>query len=361
MDSGGRDKLPTPILRRLSPLDPAVPLTTPSSQQSKRLLDLFVALAAPRPLADVLDTILVATTEVLGCGRASMLLYDASAGSLRFVAATNEEAEALAQIPVPLDGSLAGEVFRERRPLVAGDVASDERHFAAPGEALGYSPQAIAAVPLLVAGDAIGVLEALDPADGTFSETDVRLLEAIAAQAAVAVHVARERFDAERARARLAARDRLSRSVLHALARAAADEDREAEAGLLALACRHLDATTQRAVLAWTPAVAAAIPAGAAPPLDLCGGALSVAADATRLADVLRLAVEAALGRGEPDALDVCVAEDQGLAQVEVRGPGVGSPRADLCLSVAALIAERDGASVAVVDGAVVVSLPRAS
>lgn|GEM_PF-3218619 len=338
-----------------------MPLTTPSSPQAQRLMDLFAALAEPRPLADVLDTILVATTEVLGCGRASMLLYDAAAGSLRFVAATNEDAEALARIPVPLDGSLAGEVFRERRPLVAADVATDERHFAAPGEAFDYQPRAIAAVPLVAAGDAIGVLEALDPADGGFSELDLRLLEAVAAQAAVAVHVARERYDAERARGRLAARDRLSRSLLHALARAAADEAREADAGLLALACRHLDATTQRTVLPWTPAVAAVLPAGAAAPLDLCGGVLTVAADPVRLSDVLALAVEAAQGRGAADALDVCVAEDQGWAQVEVRGPGVGSPRGDLCLAVAALIAERDAATVAVVDGAVVVSLPRAS
>ena len=179
-----------------------------------RLLELCIALATPRDIADVLAVILDATTDLLDCGRASLLLYDTSARQLRFVAATSEETEALAQIPVPLHGSLAGTIFRENRALVAADVQRDTRHFAEPAEQAGYRPRAIAGVPLCIDGVPIGVLEALDPHDGAFAETDVDVLMAVAAQAAVAVHAARQRHALERAHARLAELDRLKGRLL---------------------------------------------------------------------------------------------------------------------------------------------------
>ena len=133
-----------------------MPFSSLSLASSHRLIELLSALTKPRSLADVLALILEATTDLLDCDRASLLLYDAASGQLRFVAATSEETEALAQIPVPLDGSLAGTIFRERRPLVVADVGADTRHFGEPGDATGYRPRAIAGVPMVVGTEAGG-------------------------------------------------------------------------------------------------------------------------------------------------------------------------------------------------------------
>lgn len=181
---------------------------------AQRVLELCIALATPRDIADVLAVILDATCDLLDCGRASLLLYDTSARQLRFVAATSEETAALAQIPVPLHGSLAGTIFRENRPLVAADVQTDTRHFAEPAEQAGYRPRAIAGVPMRIDGEPVGVLEALDPLGGAFTPTDVDVLMAVASQAAVAVHAARQRHALERAHARLADLDRLKGRLL---------------------------------------------------------------------------------------------------------------------------------------------------
>ena len=184
-----------------------VPAVTPFAAQ--RLLELCVALGSPHDVADVLALVLDATCDLLDCGRASMLLYDTATRQLRFVAATSEETATLARIPVPLHGSLAGTIFRENRALVSGDVQRDTRHFAAPAEQVGYRPRAIAGVPMRIDGEPVGVLEALDPHEGAFSEADIEILTAVAAQAAVAVHAARQWHALERAHARLAELDRL--------------------------------------------------------------------------------------------------------------------------------------------------------
>lgn len=336
---------------------------------TQRLLDLCLALASTRPLGDVLDLILDATTDLVGCDRASMLLYDGATEQLRFVASTSEETEALARIPVPLDGSLAGTIFRERRPVVAGDVRQDTRHFEAPGEALGYRPRAIGGVPLLVGDEAIGVLEALDPHAGAFTERDIEVLAAVAAQAAVAVHASRERHAAERAHARLDDRDRLHTALLDAAARelsdasanAAADAARlAAVAAVLDRASRHTSAPSRREVLVWQDVLRACLDADAVPLLDLCDGPLSVHADAGRLTQVLHLVMEAAHGADGPAVLDVCADCDDGQAQAEVRGPALRSLASEMCLAAAALVAERDGATVWIADGAVFVALPMA-
>ena len=253
---------------------PAAPAVSPYVAQ--RLLELCIELGTPRDIADVLAVILDATTDLLDCGRASMLLYDTSARQLRFVAATSEETEALARIPVPLHGSLAGTIFRENRPLVSGNVQTDTRHFAEPAEQAGYRPRAIAGVPLCVDGQPVGVLEALDPHDGVFSESDVEVLMAVAAQAAVAVHAARQRHALERAHARLADLDRLKGRMLAltsdalraplASVRDAASALRRPEPDLDAVACQIEDAAARMEALMRSGAEVGAMPeAGGAP------------------------------------------------------------------------------------------------
>ncbi|HEX8386564.1 MAG TPA: GAF domain-containing protein, partial [Rubricoccaceae bacterium] len=150
------------------PTSPDAPATV-SPFVAQRLLELCIALGTPRDIGDLLAVILDATTDLLDCGRASILLYDTTARQLRFVAATSQETEMLAQIPVPLHGSLAGTIFRENRPLVVGDVQRDTEHFSEPAEATGYRPRAIAGVPMRIDGQPVGVLEALDPHEGAFT------------------------------------------------------------------------------------------------------------------------------------------------------------------------------------------------
>ena len=174
----------------------------------RRVVDLAVALNAvadvDRLLAAALDTV----TAALDCEQAALLLYDDASGALRFAAATGQNRAALAAIPVPLEGSLAGACLRENRVVIAADTAADDRHFDAASGVAGVSVRALLAVPMRIDGRPVGVLEALNPTAGAFDAADVETLLVISAQAAVAVRNARQQDALRSANARLEDLDR---------------------------------------------------------------------------------------------------------------------------------------------------------
>ncbi len=369
----------------------ATPSVSPYVAQ--RLLELCIELGTPRDIADVLAVILDATCDLLDCGRASMLLYDTSARQLRFVAATSEETEALAQIPVPLHGSLAGTIFRENRALVSGDVQKDTRHFAEPAEQAGYRPRAIAGVPMRIDGQPVGVLEALDPHEGAFTETDVEVLLAVASQAAVAVHAARQRHALERAHARLAEADRLKgqmmaltgeafRSPLDAVQAAASALRGHFGDDVDALADDILGAAARMQALVRPVAEVGALPD--APPgtepvvlqgllreasheaheavrlvLELPVEAIVVAAHVRRLrlalVHVVAEVARAAAARGGDAEVTMAASFSGGEAVVEIRDTTAGAAASlasdGLDLVVARVLVERDGGVVWAAEG----------
>ena len=175
----------------------------------RRLLQVSVALNTIREPDALLAFIIETATDVLRCGAASLLLYDEAEGRLRFAAATGEEAATLAEIPVPLHGSIAGTIYRENRPVYVPDTRRDERHFDGVAEATGVQTHALLGVPLRVEGRPIGVFEVLNPQAGGFTDDDVATLQVLAAQAAVAIENVRQRRALADARDRLAQLDRL--------------------------------------------------------------------------------------------------------------------------------------------------------
>ena len=180
----------------------------------RNLLDLSVALATITDLPDLLGRILRATTTALHCEAASILLFDEGSGALRFAAATGEDASALADVRVPLDGSLAGTIYREDRALLAADLEADRRHFREASEGTGFVPRVLLGVPMRLDGRPMGVLEALNPHADTFDTVDVEVLGAIAAQASVAVQNARRTEALRRANEQLADLDRLKTNFM---------------------------------------------------------------------------------------------------------------------------------------------------
>src|SRR5512138_1156876 len=98
-------------------------------QQLKRLVELSVTLNSTLDLDTLLQLITATATELLDCEGASILLYDEKHARLYFAAATASDPQKLAEIPVPLDNSLAGTIFRTNRPILLNNVAEDPRHY----------------------------------------------------------------------------------------------------------------------------------------------------------------------------------------------------------------------------------------
>jgi len=166
------------------------PHTRPERLQ--RLLEVSRTLAATHDLPRLLQLIVDVARELTLSEGASILLYDGASGQLRFAAGPDSQRSDLRQMSVPLDSSVAGWVFRSRRPLIVHDAANDPRVFRQVDRTLKFQTQSVLAVPLTVRKEPIGVIEAVNKQGGAnYTEEDQSVLETLAPQAAVAIENAR--------------------------------------------------------------------------------------------------------------------------------------------------------------------------
>mgnify|MGYP000103160821 FL=1 len=164
------------------------PETDKRLKQLERLVEVSLTLNSTQNLDELLQSIIQAATEILQCEAASILLHDEKRNRLFFAAATGSDPKKLAQIPVPLDGSLAGTIFRDDKTIILNDVTQDPRHYGAVGEQIDFQPRSLLGVPMRIKDKGVGVLEALNKREGEFSQEDARLLSVVAAHAAIAIH-----------------------------------------------------------------------------------------------------------------------------------------------------------------------------
>jgi signal transduction histidine kinase len=98
------------------------------------------------------------------------------------------ERERLRPVGVPLDSSAAGWVYRRAQPLIIQDAKVDQRHFKVVDHVTKHQTHSLVAVPLMVRGEVVGVLEALNKKDEAhYTEEDLTILETLGALAAQAM------------------------------------------------------------------------------------------------------------------------------------------------------------------------------
>lgn len=182
--------------------------------RSRRLEALTLALNSTMNPDRLLDLIIEQATELLHCEAASLLVYDDREDVLRFAAATGVASDQLRELSVPLEGSLAGTIFLENRPLVADQMGDDDRHFSEIDDSVGFRTRMLVGVPMSVDGETTGVLEGINKLDGTFDDEDVELLSVIAAHAGIALRNARQLASLEEANRALQELDVLKSHIM---------------------------------------------------------------------------------------------------------------------------------------------------
>jgi phosphoserine phosphatase len=158
-----------------------------AAEALERVLEITRHLALPLDLRTLLTEVIDAAREALDAERGSVFLYDAAAGELVTTVATGER-----ELRIPADKGIVGECAQSRRVINVPDCYADPRFNREVDRQTGYHTRCLLAMPLIGYDDSlVGVLEVLNKIDGVFTDEDLSVAEALAAQCAVALQRAR--------------------------------------------------------------------------------------------------------------------------------------------------------------------------
>ncbi len=160
-------------------------------QTYRQLAGISRDLASTLDLNMLLRRIVSIAMDLCEAEAASILLFDEKNQELIFQASTDiKNEEEMQGIVVPRD-SIAGWVAVNRQPVNVADVHKDRRFYQKVEEQLKFPTNSLIAIPMIVKDKLIGVLEALNRKEGSFTSQDLEYLTVLGAQAAVAIENAR--------------------------------------------------------------------------------------------------------------------------------------------------------------------------
>ncbi|GAB4579310.1 MAG: hypothetical protein Fur0022_20480 [Anaerolineales bacterium] len=142
----------------------------------------------PQTNLTLLQAIVEATARIFGAVAAAIALVTDDGQELEFKVAYNVINQDIIGMRFPIHSGIAGHAAQTRQPLVVSSADQDERFNRSFAEQSGYIPKCIIAVPLILDGKVMGIIEALDKVSGeTFDQEDVALMTLFAHQAAFAI------------------------------------------------------------------------------------------------------------------------------------------------------------------------------
>lgn len=174
------------------------------SQSQRQLEEARSVAEAARAVSSTLDSTQILTrimeevTTRLNTEAAALLMLDRVRQELEFVAVAGPESDKLKGMRLPMGQGIVGWVAKRNEPLLVPDVSRDPRFFKGLDKQTETTSQAILCVPLRARAELIGVVEVINKKQGQFSNADQRLLESLAAFAAVAIENARYYEEANR-------------------------------------------------------------------------------------------------------------------------------------------------------------------
>jgi len=149
------------------------------------------ALVSTLELSEVFVIVLEEARRLMDVGACSVWLEDPATGELVCRHNTGPHSETVQGWRMEPGEGIAGWVTQHGQSIVLQDAQTDQRHNKEVGEAINLTTRSILSVPLIVKGKSIGALQVLDSEPNRFDETDLELMESLAAVAASAVDNAR--------------------------------------------------------------------------------------------------------------------------------------------------------------------------
>jgi signal transduction protein with GAF and PtsI domain len=124
-----------------------------------------------------------AVRELFDAAACSCALATEDGSALTFVAADGAGAAEVIGVEIPVGRGLVGWAAMSGQRVSVGDVRTDARFALDVAESTGYVPTVVLAAPFVdQSGEVLGVLEVLDPANGTTGAWPLAVLGTLASQ-----------------------------------------------------------------------------------------------------------------------------------------------------------------------------------
>lgn len=135
-------------------------------------------------LDQVLTMLMQAINQEINVESGSVLLREWDSEQLYFAKILRGDAQHFSSLRIKVGQGIAGWVCETGQSLIVDDTAKDTRWYSGVDRITGFHTRSIVCVPLIADAQTIGVIELLNKVEGSFTRTDLRLLEAIATQVA---------------------------------------------------------------------------------------------------------------------------------------------------------------------------------
>lgn len=160
--------------------------TMRKAMQLETLSQVSETVVSNRLIQDILQLIVTMTAQMMDSKICSIMLLDQKAGELRIVA-TQSLSELYRLKPnLKVGQSVSGRAVQGRRPIIVQDVTRDG-HYMYPEIARKEGLCSLLSIPMMIRDKAVGVINSYTSMPHAFTGEEVKLMQTVANQAAIAI------------------------------------------------------------------------------------------------------------------------------------------------------------------------------
>lgn len=162
-------------------------------------------------LDEILQLIVTMTAGVMQSKICSLMLLDEAKGELKIVATQSLSSDYINKPPIKVTDSVSGRTVREKKPIIIPDITK-EKNFGYPAIAKKEGIVSMLSVPMIMEDRVIGVINCYTHEKRDFTPLEVKIMQSVASQAAVAIEKTKLREEAFQAKQALEERKTIDRA-----------------------------------------------------------------------------------------------------------------------------------------------------
>ncbi len=156
------------------------------ASQLETLLEMSAAVVSDRYIEEILQLMVRMTADMMGSKICSIMMLNESGQELEIRATQALSEEYKSKPPLKVGQSISGLAVKEKRPITALDVTK-EPLYTYPEIAKKEGLVSMASLPMMIKDRVIGVLNSYTSSEHQFTQDELKVLQIVANQAAIAI------------------------------------------------------------------------------------------------------------------------------------------------------------------------------